>query len=52
MKNILSAIYHTLLSGIAVAIPVIIMQGYSWESLTVGGVLAVAANWAKLQLAK
>lgn len=43
---------HTVISFIAVAIPVIIMGNFSWESLSIGSVLAILGNWAKIYSAQ
>lgn len=43
-------IIHAALSLIALAVPFVLMQNYSWESWTIGGVLAMIANVAKLSV--
>lgn len=40
MKNILSEIVHALVQIILIGIPVLIAQHYSFENLTIGGLLS------------
>ena len=52
IQTLVHSFIHVLITAVAFGIPLILMQGGSWQSLTIGGVLAIVGNWAKLNLSK